>query len=47
MKYAELFKGNHLRVVTGRVFLSIGSVDLTIGVRVRHLIDAYGKIEVD
>jgi hypothetical protein len=45
--YARLFKGNHLKIVTGHVFIGLASLRKEMIPKVVELIENYGKIESD
>lgn len=46
-RYAELFKGDHLRVVTALFFMKMTELSPQMKEKTLQLVDGYGKIEVD
>ena len=47
LKYAELFKGDHLRIVTAHVLLRVLQLDQSKASSIAQLINSYGHIEPD
>ena len=45
LRYAELFKGDSLRIVTSVFLLKIASIDLRFKGKIIQIIEGYGEIQ--
>ena len=46
-RYAQLFKGDHLRIIASLFFIKISENESEIKQMAVSLIDAYGELEID